>query len=101
MVNKPTYPSATPETIAREKKIIVNLPGLASPSPTVVLNDSGWDSRAYSVNNGQYFVKFPRSEKIRGRYGYQISALKLAATIESPVRVSKVVWEEPNNAYFG
>jgi aminoglycoside phosphotransferase (APT) family kinase protein len=89
------------ETIFQEKKTIDNLLGAANPATTITLNDSGWDSRAYSVNNGQYFVKFPRNDKIKGRYGYQIAALKLAATIDSPVRVSKVIWEEPNNTYFG
>lgn len=93
--------TTSPETILHEKGIIYNLPGLAGRETTISLIDSGWDSRAYSINDGQYFVKFPRSEKIRGRYGYQIAALKLAATFDSPVRASKVVWEDPNNAYFG
>lgn len=89
------------EKIYREKQVISNLPGLAGQNPTITLIDSGWDSRAYSINNGQYFVKFPRSEKIRGRYGYQIAALKLAATLDSPVHVSNVLWEGPDYDYFG
>jgi len=92
--------TTSPETIDHEEQIIRSLDGL-SDRAIITLNDSGWDSRAYSVNNGQYFVKFPRNEKIRGRYGYQIAALKLAATVGSPVRVSKVMWEDPNNDYFG
>jgi aminoglycoside phosphotransferase (APT) family kinase protein/ribosomal protein S18 acetylase RimI-like enzyme len=89
--------TTSPETIASEKKLISGLAG----TDQITLNDSGWDSRAYNVNNGQYFVKFPRNEKIRGRYGYQIAALKLAAAVDSPIRVSKVVWEDPDNNYFG
>ncbi len=88
------------ETIDHEKQTISGLEGLSGQA-TITLNDSGWDSRAYSVNNGQYFLKFPRNEKIKGRYGYQIAALKLAATVDSPVRVSRVMWEDPNNDYFG
>ncbi len=92
--------TTSPEVIKHEKQAIGGLAGL-SDQDTITLNDSGWDSRAYNINNGQYFVKFPRNEKIRGRYGYQIAALKLATTIDSPVHVSKVMWEDPNNDYFG
>ncbi len=86
-----------PETIAKEKRLVNVLAG----TDEITLNDTGWDSRAYNVNNGQYFVKFPRNEKIRGRYGYQIAALKMAASIDSVVHIPKVMWEESNNDYFG
>jgi aminoglycoside phosphotransferase (APT) family kinase protein/ribosomal protein S18 acetylase RimI-like enzyme len=89
--------TTSPETIASEKQLISGL----ADTDEITLNDSGWDSRAYNVNNGQYFVKFPRNEKIRGRYSYQIAALKLAADIDSAVTVPKVMWEDPNNDYFG
>ncbi len=90
----------SPEVIEHEKRIaqkLASLPGLG----TIIFNDSGWDSRVYSVNNGQYIVKFPRSEKIQGRYAAQIAALKLAATINRGVKIPKVIWEQSENKYFG
>jgi aminoglycoside phosphotransferase (APT) family kinase protein/RimJ/RimL family protein N-acetyltransferase len=91
--------TTSPETVEHEKQIITNFAGVASDDMT--LNDSGWDSRAYNVNNGQYFVKFPRSEKIKGRYGYQIAAQKLASSVSSSVNIPKVVWEGAGGEYFG
>lgn len=87
------------ETVEQEKQLIAGLAGVSSSA--ITLNDSGWDSRAYNVSNGQYFVKFPRNEKIRGRYGYQIAAQKLAGSVNSAVRIPKVLWEGVDGAYFG
>jgi aminoglycoside phosphotransferase (APT) family kinase protein len=97
MVLKPHATSQ--ETIERETQLIVGLTGASSEA--VTLNDSGWESRAYNVNNGQYFVKFPRNEKIKGRYGYQIAAQKLAGSVNSEVRIPKVLWEGADGSYFG
>ncbi|HEY8999248.1 MAG TPA: aminoglycoside phosphotransferase family protein [Candidatus Saccharimonadales bacterium] len=91
---------STPATvIEREKRIVQKLAGLPDET-SIVFNDKGWDSRVYSVGGGTFFVKFPRSEKIRGRYAQEIDALKLAAT-SGKVAVPKVVWQHPRNDYFG
>lgn len=91
----------TPDaTIKIEEAIIRRLPGIPKEA-TIELNDNGYDSRAYSVNNDQYFVKFPRNEKIKGRYSYQISAQKLAFEIDSDITIPKILWQAADNSYFG
>ena len=84
--------------IEREMSIVRKLLGVA-PSATITLHDDGWDSRVYEFE-GRYFFKFPRSEKIRGRYAVEIAALKLASTI-SGVHIPEVRWRHTTNDYFG
>jgi len=88
------------QTIEAEKLKIKHIIGLADTS-SIELNEGGWDSRAYKVNGGQYYIKFPRNEKVQGRYSYQIAALKLARQATSGVQISEVVFEGPNNEYLG
>lgn len=89
-----------PRTIEAEKQIITDVAGLTSVAD-ITLNDRGWDSRVYSFDNGRYFFKFPRSEKIQGRFRYEIAAIKFLATLETRVVAQKILWEHPDNAYFG
>lgn len=91
--------STAPEVIEREMQLVQKLAGVSKGA--VAPNDAGWDSRVYSVNGGQYFVKFPRSEKIRGRYTYEIAALRLAAQLGPAIQVPKIKWTHPANDYFG
>lgn len=88
----------TPQAIIdHEKGIVQKLLGL--PATAVTLRDDGWDSRVYEASDNCFF-KFPRSEKIRGRYAAEIAALELAATI-SGVDIPVVKWRHPANDYFG
>ena len=87
-------------TIEREMRLIRDTAGLAR-TDEIILNDRGWDSRVYSFSNGRYFFKFPRSEKIQKRYKYEIAALKLLEDRDAGVVISKILWEHPQNAYFG
>ena len=88
------------ETIAAETSTVRDLIGLA-PTEQVDYIDTGWDSRVYGVRGGEYYVKFPRSEKIRGRYAGQIAATRLAAKLGTDVSVPEIIWEHPEHAYFG
>lgn len=92
--------TTTIEAVEQEKQLVRELADLTSKDEVIFI-DSGWDSRVYSVNNGRYFFKFPRSDKIRKRYEQQIAALKLLTSVGLKVRVPKVIWEHPNNNYFG
>jgi aminoglycoside phosphotransferase (APT) family kinase protein len=78
-------------------KKLANLPNIDE----IIFNDEGWDSRVYSTNNGCYFFKFPRSEKVRNRYTQQITALKLAGQVDAKIKVPKIIWEHPSNNYLG
>lgn len=88
------------DVIKRETQIVKELTGVLSTND-VTFYDIGWDSRVYSVKNNTYFFKFPRSEKIKGRYTQEIAALKLASTISPDIQVPNVIWEHPDNEYFG
>jgi aminoglycoside phosphotransferase (APT) family kinase protein/RimJ/RimL family protein N-acetyltransferase len=92
--------TVSPAVVNYEKKLIAGLANMPKGA-TITLNDSGWDSRAYNINDAQYFVKFPRNEKIRGRYGYQIAAQKLASSVASAVRIPRVMWVGSGGGYFG
>ena len=82
-----------------EKRLVQQC--LGDETAAVEFIDAGWDSRVYSVPSHQAIFKFPRSEKIQGRYPSQIEALKLAASIAGPVSTPQVKWVAPDFAYFG
>jgi len=85
-----------PQVIKEE----IDLVSQQTNSHTIVLNDKGWDSRVYSVNNGEFFFKFPRSEKIRNRYTQEIAALDIAKRLHI-VHVPEILWRDPSNHFFG
>ncbi|HSD56379.1 MAG TPA: aminoglycoside phosphotransferase family protein [Candidatus Saccharimonadales bacterium] len=87
------------QTIEHEKEIVKQLSNL--PQASITFDDSGWDSRVYLVNGGEFVVKFPRSSKIQGRFASQITALRLASKTKADVAIPKVIWTHPQNEYFG
>ena len=88
------------KTINNEKLIIKKLASLNSISD-IKLNDTGWDSRVYSFGDGQYFFKFPRSKKVQNLYKYEIAAIKHLKKLDTEVFIQKIIWEHPDNDYFG
>ncbi len=87
-------------TIENEKLLIRDVAGLSSVDE-VKLNDRGWDSRVYSFGESRYFFKFPRSEKIQKQYQYEIAAIKFVNDLDTNIVAQKILWEHPDNAYFG
>lgn len=86
--------------ITKEKQLIKELVGLASINE-ISLNDRGWDSRVYSFNNGKYFFKFPRSKTVQKHYKFEIAAIKFVADLSTDIVAQKILWEDPEDAYFG
>lgn len=86
--------------IENEKEQIKNVAGLSSIDE-ITLIDEGWDSRVYTFNGGRYYFKFPRIEEIRKRYRYEIAAIKLATSLTTEVKTLRIIWEHPENNYFG
>lgn len=86
--------------IKSEKQIIKDIAGLAALDE-ITFNDRGWDSRVYSFDDGRYFFKFPRSQKIQNLYKYEIEAIKFIADLRASIVAQKILWEHPENAYFG
>ncbi len=89
-----------PSTIKTEKQRIKDVAGLPTIQE-IILNDRGWDSRVYSFDDGKFFFKFPRSEKVQTRYKYEIDAIKLVADLDTDLLFQKILWEHPTNEYFG
>lgn len=87
-------------TITKEKQLVKDLAGL-SDSDHIELNDVGWTSRVYIINNGQFVIKFPRSEVVKKEYEQEIKILRLLEQIHSEVQVPKLRWTHPGNEYMG
>lgn len=86
--------------IESEKQLVKKVAGL-SDTDEVSFNDRGWDSRVYSFGDGCYFFKFPRSEKVQNLYEYEIAAIKYISNLDVKIVAQKILWEHPENAYFG
>lgn len=87
------------QTRAQEESIIRDLLNL-NPEIEITFNDIGWTSRVYVINDGETVFKFPRSEKIKEEYRFEIPAYKIAHQIGG-VLIPEVVWEHPNTDYMG
>lgn len=88
------------EVIDTEKQIIKRLANLSSIGD-IIEHKGGWDSRVYGFDNDRYFFKFPRTDKIKESYANEIAALKLANSLGTKIKIPTIIWEHPNNAYFG
>lgn len=91
-----------PQQLAEEQQIVRNIAGLPKETEITFI-DTGWDSRVYSFTQGseKFFVKFPRSEKIQGRYAQEIAALDVARNLRANIALPEILWRDENNAYFG
>lgn len=88
------------ETIEKAKNLIRDLIDLDS-NTEIEFNDVGWTSRVYIINNGEIVFKFPRSEKIKEEYRFEVIAYELAEQIDSEVLIPKIEWKHPNLDYVG
>lgn len=97
-----TEQTTDPEIIKNEIQTIRQVAGL-DKGVEVTFIDDGWDSRVYmfKYGNGRAVMKFPRSEKIRGRYSSQIDALYAAAQIAGHIDIPRVLWRHQHDEYFG
>lgn len=100
ITNNKTSQKTTQSMIEKEKQLIRKVAKL-SRADDITLNDQGWDSRVYSFGNGRYFFKFPRSETVQHGYKYEIAAIKFIADLKTTIVAQKILWEHPDNAYFG
>ena len=64
-------------------------------------DDNGWDSRVYLVNRGEAVFKFPRSPEAKTQYRREIAVLQMLAALNSPVRVPRIQWCQPDLEWFG
>lgn len=86
--------------IEYENQLVKKIAGLSN-TDEVSFNDRGWDSRVYSFGDGRYFFKFPRSKKVQNLYEYEKAAIKYVSNLDVKIVAQKILWEHPENAYFG
>lgn len=86
--------------VEHERRLVHALTGV-SDVRRITFNDSGWTSRVYLVNDGQYVLKFPRGAEVKQEYSREIAVLKLLERIDSPVQIPKLLWSHPDNDYLG
>jgi len=80
-----------------ETDIVKNLTGM--PAGKVAINDSGFLSRAYIVENGKFVFKFPRNND--ARYDNEIKSINFLNTLDLGVNLQKVAHVGKKNSYLG
>jgi aminoglycoside phosphotransferase (APT) family kinase protein len=65
----------------------------------IVLNEIGWTSRVYVVNNGEFVFKFLKSKKYQKELEHEINVLKLIKEHELNAKVPLINWVGEENAY--
>ncbi len=67
----------------------------------IVLNNSGWTSRVYMVNEGNYVFKFVKDEEYQSEFDHEIKILKLLQGYKFNVKIPSITWIGKNNSYIG
>ena len=90
------------EIKADEDEIVTvrRLVGLDDTHP-VDRNEIGWTSRVYLVNQGEYVVKFPRTDAVKEEYRREIVLLRQLEACHLPVLTPRILWTHPDQAYLG
>jgi hypothetical protein len=61
---------------SKELVIVKELTGITDEKH-IFLNEIGWTSRVYIVNNGEFVLKFLKSKKYKEEFEHEINILKL------------------------
>jgi len=67
----------------------------------IFLNEIGWTSRVYIVDNGKFVFKFPRGKKWQEECEHEFSILKFISGYEFNVNLPLIKWVGENNSYVG
>ena len=67
----------------------------------IALNEIGWTSRVYIVDNGRFVFKFLKSKKYQEELGHEINILKLIKDYVFNVNIPLINWLREDNAYVG
>lgn len=67
----------------------------------VEVEDEGWDSRVYVVNDGAIVFKFPRTPEALAAYTDEIAILRVLGGGDGRVVVPTVEWVGPDQSYVG
>ena len=67
----------------------------------ISVNEIGWTSRVYIVDNGKIVFKFPRNKKYRQECKQEVAVLELLKKYNFHVATPFLNWTTKDNAYFG
>jgi serine/threonine protein kinase len=67
----------------------------------IVLNEIGWTSRVYIIDNGEIVFKFPRGRKWKEECGHEFGILKLISEYEFNVNIPLIKWIGEDTSYVG
>jgi len=67
----------------------------------IVLNEIGWTSRVYIVDDGKFVFKFPRGKKWKEECEHEFSILKLISEYEFNVNLPVIKWLGEDTSYAG
>lgn len=87
-------------TKSKELTIVKELTNINEEN-RIVLNEIGWTSRVYIVDNGEFVFKFLKREKYQEELEHEISILEFIKKYEFNVNVPFIKWKGENNVYMG
>lgn len=67
----------------------------------IILNEVGWTSRVYIVDNGKFVFKFPRGKKWQEECEHEFRILELINEYEFNVNLPLIKWIGKNTSYAG
>ena len=67
----------------------------------IVLNEVGWTSRVYLVDNGEIVFKFPKAKKWQEECEHELNVLKFINYYEFDVNIPLIKWSGEKDFYTG
>ncbi len=84
----------------KELKIVKALTNV-NDKKRIVLNDIGWTSRVYIIDDGEYVFKFLKNKKYQEELEHEINILKLIKNHKFNINIPLIGWVGKDNAYIG
>jgi aminoglycoside phosphotransferase (APT) family kinase protein len=88
------------EDLKKERQLVQKLIG-PNKTSRIEFIDSGWTSRVYVVNRGQFVIKFPRSPEVKKEYAQERIILQLLKNTKMAVQLPRPCWINEDNDYLG
>ena len=83
-----------------ELHIVQKITGITDES-RIRLNNLGWTSRVYIIDDGEIVFKFPRDEASRQDFTYEVDALELIKQHKFAINTPIINWKTPDYDYIG
>ena len=84
----------------KELKIVKELTNV-NDKRRIVLNDIGWTSRVYIIDDGEFVFKFLKNKKYQEELEHETNILKLIKNHKFNINIPLISWVGEDNAYIG